>query len=84
VKIETMPDMDGDKVVEREIWATTGDYIAVVTGMGKTVRKACDRAYETIKQLHVPNMMYRDDIGEKLEKAIPELQKHGFAKEFEY
>jgi phosphoribosylamine---glycine ligase len=84
VKIETMPDMDGDKVVEREIWATTGDYIAVVTGMGKTVRKACERAYETVKQLHVPNMMYRDDIGEKLEKAIPELQKHGFAKEFEY
>jgi len=79
VKIDTMPDMEGDKVVEREIWCTTGDYLCVVTGLGKTVKKACERAYNTVKELHVPNMMYRDDIGESLEKSLPELQKHGFA-----
>jgi hypothetical protein len=28
--------------------------------------------------------MWRDDIGEKLEKQIPELQKHGFALDFTY
>jgi hypothetical protein len=28
--------------------------------------------------------MWRDDIGEKLEKEIPELQKFGFATEFTY
>ena len=84
VKISSMPDMEGDKVVSKPIWTTTGDYLAVVTGMGKTVKQAAERAYATVKQLHIPNMQYRDDIGEKLEKELPELQKHGFAMEFKY
>ena len=84
VKIDTMPDMQGDTVVERDIWCTTGDYLAVATGMGKTVKKACERAYSTVKEIHVPNMMYRDDVGESLEKSIPELQKHGFATDWTY
>jgi phosphoribosylamine---glycine ligase len=84
VKIESMPDMDGNQVVERDIWTTTGDYIAVVTGFGKTVKQACDRAYKTVKEIHVPNLMYRDDIGERLEKQIPELQKHGYAEGISY
>jgi len=82
VKIDTMPAMEGEKIVEKPIWCTTGDYIAVVTGTGKTVKQARERAYKTVKEVHVPNMMYRDDIGEKLEKQIPELQKHGYATEF--
>jgi len=84
VKMAKMPDMEGDKVVEREIWATAGDYLAVVTGMGKTVKQACERAYETVKEIDVPDMIYRDDIGEKLADEIPELQKHGYATEFKY
>ena len=84
IKIEKMPDMDGDKIVERDMWATTGDYLAVVTGMGKTVKQACERAYKTIDQIHIPNMQYRDDIGERLKEQIPELQKHGYATEFSY
>jgi len=82
VKIDTMPAMEGEKIVEKPIWCTTGDYIAVVTGTGKTVKQARERAYKTVKEVHIPNMMYRDDIGEKLEKQIPELQKHGYATEF--
>lgn len=84
IKISEMPDMDGDKVVQRPIWTTTGDYLAVVTGLGKTVSSACKRAYDVVKQIHVPNAQYRDDIGEKLEKELPELQKHGYAMEFTY
>jgi phosphoribosylamine---glycine ligase len=79
VKIDKMPDMDGDKIVERDIWCTTGDYLCVATGLGKTVKKACERAYATVKELHVPNMMYRDDIGESLEESLPKLQAHGYA-----
>ena len=79
-----MPDMDGDKVVERDIWATAGDYLMVVTGTGKTVAQACERAYKTVKDINVPDMIYRDDIGEKLKDEIPELQAHGYATEFEY
>ena len=84
VKMTRLPDMDGDKVVERKIWATTGDYVLVAVGSGKTVRRAATRAYDTIKELHIPDMMYRDDIGEKLEEEIPRLQAHGYAAEFTY
>jgi phosphoribosylamine---glycine ligase len=52
--------------------------------MGKTVKQACERAYKTVKEIHIPNMQFRDDVGEKLEKELPELQKHGFATEFKY
>ena len=83
-RLEKMPDMEGEEIIEREIPSTTGDYLAVVTGCGKTVKQACERAYSTVKEIHVPNLMYRDDIGEKLEKQIPELQKHGFATEWKY
>lgn len=84
VKRTTMPDMDGKKIVEREIWATTGDYLMVVTGTGKTVRQATTRAYDTLSEISVPDMIYRDDIGEKLEEEIPKLQMHGYAEEFHY
>lgn len=84
IKIDTMPDMEGTEVVERPIWCTTGDYLAVVTGLGNTVKKACERAYSTVKEIHVPNLMYRDDIGESLEESIPILQKHGYAEDIRY
>ena len=59
-------------------------YLAVVTGVGKSVKEACRRAYKVVKELHVPNMIYRDDIGERLEESLPKLQAHGFAEEFTY
>lgn len=84
VKMAKLPDMDGDKVIEKEIWATAGDYLAVVTGTGKNVRQAADRAYATVKELSIPNMIYRDDLGEKLKESIPKLNKLGYATSFEY
>jgi len=84
VKMMKQPTMEGDKVVERDIWSTSGDYIAVVSALGKSVREAADRAYKTLGKIHVPDAMYRDDIGEALEKDIPELQKQGYATEFVY
>lgn len=84
VKVVKQPNMEGEKVVEKDTWTTTGDYICVVTGLGKTVKKACERAYSTVDELHVPDLIYRDDVGEKLEKELAELHTHGFATEFEY
>ena len=84
VMIQKMPDMDGDTIVERPIWTTTGDYVCVVTGQGSTVKRATERAYTTLKELSVPDMMYRDDIGEKLKEEIPKLQSLGYAEEFTY
>jgi phosphoribosylamine--glycine ligase len=84
VKIVTMPDMAGDKLVEKKTWVSTGDYLGVVTGIGKTVKQACKRAYDTVKELHVPDLIVRDDIGEKLEDEIPKLKGFGYATEFFY
>jgi phosphoribosylamine---glycine ligase len=84
VKRQAMPDMQGGKIVNREIWASAGDYLMVVTGTGKSVRQAATRAYDTVGEIKVPDMIYRDDIGEKLEEEIPKLQMHGFAAEFHY
>jgi phosphoribosylamine--glycine ligase len=84
VKIVTMPAMEGEQLTDRPTWVSAGDYLAVVTGTGKTVEEACERAYKTVDQLHVPDIIYRDDIGEALDEKIPKLQKHGFATEFTY
>lgn len=84
VKMEKLPQMEGKKVVEKEMWVSTDNCLGVVTGLGKTVKQACERAYATVKELSASDMMWRDDIGESLEKSLPELQKNGYAKEFTY
>jgi len=84
VKIQKMPDMQGKEVVERAIWCTTGDYICVVSGQASTVKRATERAYTTLKELSIPDMIYRDDVGEKLKDEIPKLKAHGYATEFTY
>jgi phosphoribosylamine-glycine ligase len=84
VKIDTLPDMDGDKVVQRPLWNTAGAYNLVVTGYGSTVKQSAERAYKTVKQLSISNMMVRDDVGEKLKESLPELQKHGYATHCKY
>ena len=84
VQCAKFPDMDGSTLVEREIWGTTDDYLLVVTGQGKTVRQATTRAYDTLREITVPDMIYRDDIGERLEDDIPKLQSHGYCTEWSY
>lgn len=84
VKVVSMPHMDGEKLTEKPTWASAGDYLAVVTGSGRTVKQASERAYATLKELHVPDGMWRDDIGEGLKEKIPKLHALGFATGFEY
>ena len=57
----------------------------VVTGVSDTVTGAKENAMRTLKQLNIPgDVLYRNDIGDKLSKFIPELQKHGYASGFKY
>jgi phosphoribosylamine---glycine ligase len=84
IKMAPLPQMVEGEIQTAPLWATCGDYLAVVTGTGKSVKVACERAYKTVKELHVPDLMYRDDVGEGLEKSLPELYKHGYATEFTY
>ena len=84
IKLAKQPVMEGEKVTEKDIWTSADSYLFVVTGLGKTVKKACERAYATLDEIHVPDMMYRDDIGERLEGQLKTLHDLGFATEFEY
>lgn len=64
---------------------SAGDYLAVVTGTGKTISKAKDSAYDRLKEFEIPNSpIYRTDIGNRLEKQLPKLQALGFASSWEW
>lgn len=64
---------------------TAGDYVLVTTGTGKTVQNATSRAYRAMKSLMIPNSpMYRTDIGKRLKKQLPLLQKLGYATSLTY
>lgn len=84
IKIDVLPDMDGERLTKRPLWNTTGDYAMVITGFGNDVRQATARAYKTAKQLHISNPLLRDDIGEALKEQLPELHNMGYAKHCEY
>jgi phosphoribosylamine--glycine ligase len=79
VKIATMPDMDGDKVVERPIWVTAGDYVMVVTGTAPTVEKAAKRAYDTADEIDMPDKIMRTGIGDNMPEKLEKLHKMGYA-----
>ena len=79
------PMEEGGKIVDKEMLVTTGDYVLICSGTGTTVEKAKENAYKVVDKMEIPNSpMYRTDIGCRLEKQLPELQKHGFATEWEY
>jgi phosphoribosylamine--glycine ligase len=77
------PAMVDDKIVDKRMMVTAGDYLAVCTGIGDTVREAQAMAYKVVESLDIPNStLYRTDIGSRLKKEVPQLQQYGFAKEW--
>ena len=66
------------------MWATSGDYVAVITGFGKSVSQAAKRAYGTVEKLHVANPIVRDDVGEGLKEQLPKLHALGYAEHCQY
>lgn len=78
------PAMEGEKVVEKDIFKTTGDYVMVCVGIGKTVMAAKKATDKIIGQVQVPNMIVRNDIGMGLEKVLPTLHKLGYAENMEF
>ena len=64
---------------------TAGDYLLVTSGIGDTVRSSAGAAYRVMKKLEVPNSpFWRPDIGQRLQKQLPNLQAMGFAKGLTY
>jgi phosphoribosylamine--glycine ligase len=76
--------VDG-KVKDVDSLLTAGPYVMIVGGHGKTVRFAQDDVYELAGEIKWPgNLMYRTDIGNRLEKELPLVQKFGFADGLRY
>lgn len=84
VQIAKLPTMDGDKVVDRSMWATAGDYVAVITGYGNSIEQARRRAYKTADQIYVANPILRDDVGEAMKEQLPKLHDMGYATHCKY
>ena len=85
VQLMTLPAMiTEDKVKDKEMWATAGDYVAVIDGFGKSVSQAAKRAYSTVEKLHIANPIVRDDVGEALEHQLPKLHAMGYATHCNY
>lgn len=75
----------GNKLVDMPTWVSAGNYLFVATGVDRTVSGSAKKAYETIKQVSIPNSPgYRTDIGTRLKKELPELQKLGYCKTITY
>ena len=65
--------VDGD-------WRLTGNsgYALVVTGSGPTMQDARREAYNRVKNIMIPNMFYRTDIGERWGRDGDLLQTWGY------
>ncbi len=61
-------------------WRLTGNsgYVMVVTGAGSTMDDARREAYNRVKNIIIPNMFYRTDIGERWHKDGDLLQTWGY------
>lgn len=81
VALEEVPRVFSGKLRDVEMYITAGTYPLVVTGTGVDVTTAAERAMDTVGQISWPsNVMHRIDIGDRLKKDLPRLQKHGFAR----
>ena len=75
------PRMKNGDVIDASTFLTAGTYIACATGIGKTVERARKKAYSVVDAVHWPDKIFRDDIGEKVVKVLPELHRHGYARD---
>jgi phosphoribosylamine---glycine ligase len=64
---------------------SAGDHPLLCVGSGASVRDAARKAYKAIREISIPGSpFYRNDIGKRLSKELPELQSHGYALGMEY
>ena len=70
------------KMVNGE-WLITGHsgVVLVVTGMGISVKQAQAQAYQRIRNILIPNMYYRTDIGDRWVEDHDKLHSWGYLRE---
>ncbi|HET9334047.1 MAG TPA: phosphoribosylglycinamide synthetase C domain-containing protein [Gemmatimonadota bacterium] len=76
VHIEDVKLMNGE-------WVVTGDsgVVLIVCGTGPTMRQAQAQAYNRIKNIMIPNMYYRTDIGDRWHEDHDRLHSWGYLRE---
>lgn len=73
------PKMEGGKIVEGPQYQTTGEYVLVCTGLGKTVTSATRKAMRAAEGVRFPDKIMRTDIGDKVKDWLPQLRELGYA-----
>ncbi len=70
------------KLVNGE-WLVTGSAggVLIVVGTGPTMSQAVKQAYNRIRNINIPHMYYRDDIGERWFEDSDRLHAWGFLRE---
>jgi len=70
------------KLVNGE-WVVTGTsgVVLVVCGTGTSMRQAQHQVYSRIKNINIPHMYYRDDIGERWFDDFDKLHSWGYLRE---
>jgi phosphoribosylamine--glycine ligase len=61
--------------------AGTSGVVLVVCGLGPTMRQAQQQAYSRIRNIMIPDMYYRDDIGERWFEDHDRLHTWGYLRE---
>ena len=82
MKMQMLLEKDGE-AVQDEGYATAGDYVAIICHSAETVIEAQDRLYKIADKIKVPDGMLRTDIGQRVIDSLPQLQKLGFATDWQ-
>jgi phosphoribosylamine--glycine ligase len=61
--------------------AGTSGVVLVVVGLGPTMKQAKAQAYTRLKNIAIPNMYYRDDIGDRWDEDSDRLHSWGYLRE---
>ena len=82
---ENIPNVVNGAHVRMPMPATAGDYVGVMTAVADTVKDAALTCYRRLEKLQIPgNAMWRSDIGKKLARDLPKIQKQGYATSLAY
>ena len=70
------------KLVENE-WVVTGTsgVVLIVVGTGQTMKEAQNQVYNRIKNVIIPNMFYRTDVGDRWAEDSDRLHNWGYLRE---
>ncbi|MBU1164399.1 phosphoribosylamine--glycine ligase [Patescibacteria group bacterium] len=81
------PNLEGIRIEETKLingeWVVAGTYgvVLVVVGCGPTMKQAQRQAYTRMKNIAIPNMYYRTDIGDRWFEDSDKLHNWGYLRE---